>query len=86
METNSACRVVVLIGGNGSNLQALIDDTRQHNRSYSIVGVISHRPDAYGLIRAQNASIATTVVDHRQYDAQAFESALLDAEIGRAHV
>lgn len=79
MGTKPACRVVVLIGGNGSNLQALIDDTCQHNRSYSIVGVISHRPDAYGLIRAENASIATTVVDHRQYDAQAFERALLDA-------
>lgn len=80
METKSSdSRVVVLIGGSGSNLQALIDDTQQHHRSYSIVGVISHRPEAYGLVRAQNASITTTVVDHKQYDIAAFESALLTA-------
>lgn len=79
METKTTCRVVVLIGGNGSNLQALIDYTHKESPAYTLAGVISHRADAYGLIRAQNAKIPTTVVDHREHDAVSFESALLNS-------
>ncbi len=61
------CRVVVLICGNGSNLQALIDNTTLAS-CVDIVGVISHRPNAYGLVRAQQANIATSIVDHTQFD------------------
>lgn len=72
----SPCPVVVLIGGNGSNLQALIDH-EQHHRAYEIVGVISHREQAYGLTRAKLAGIPTTVIDHQQFQArEAFEDAL----------
>ena len=46
---NSKNRVVVLLSGNGSNLQALLE--QQSIYSYDIVGVISNRPDAYGLER-----------------------------------
>lgn len=54
-------RILVLISGNGSNLQALIDacDTPKL-RSSRIIRVISNRKDAHGLIRAQNVSIPTT--------------------------
>lgn len=70
------CRVVVLIGGNGSNLQAIID--RQSVKScYQVVGVISHRSDAYGLERAKRAQIATSIVPHQDYaDRFDFERAL----------
>lgn len=72
-------RVVVMIGGNGSNLQALIDHP-SHHQSYDIVGVISHRPDAYGLQRAAKAQIPTQIIDHTQYDTrEAFETALINA-------
>jgi phosphoribosylglycinamide formyltransferase-1 len=75
----SAPPVVVLIGGNGSNLQALIDKGIKGHPIH-IVGVISHRPDAYGLIRAQNAGIPTQVISHLDYDkSAAFEAALLAA-------
>lgn len=76
---NGPCRVVVLIGGNGSNLQAIID--RQSIKScYRVVGVISHRADAYGLTRAKNAEIPVSIVPHQDYaDRSAFESALLNA-------
>lgn len=70
-------RVVVLIGGNGSNLQSLIDRAIQN--SYQIVGVISHKPDVFGLVRAKQANIPTTVVDHKQYiDRASFERALTE--------
>ena len=57
------CRVVVLISGSGSNLQALIDDG--YNNPAHIVAVISNRADAYGLERAKRAGIANTVLDHK---------------------
>lgn len=62
--TQSACRVVVLISGNGSNLQALIDYPA---RNYNICCVVSNRPDAFGLERASKAGITTAVLDHRDF-------------------
>ncbi|MCS5710968.1 phosphoribosylglycinamide formyltransferase [Candidatus Berkiella aquae] len=73
------CPVVVLIGGNGSNLQALID-SQQHNSHYQIVGVISHRENAFGLTRAEQAGIPTLTVDHQHFSSRdEFEAALQQA-------
>ena len=55
------CRVVVLISGNGSNLQAIIDGC-DDNLNAEIVGVISHKSDAYGLVRAHQSEIDTSCV------------------------
>lgn len=52
-------RITVLISGNGSNLQALIDSLTTKLPSSTIVRVISNRQKAYGLTRAQNANIPT---------------------------
>lgn len=49
-------KIVVLISGNGSNLQSLIEVTSNDIHA-QIVAVISNQPDAYGLVRAQNAAI-----------------------------
>lgn len=74
--SSPSCRVVVLIGGSGSNLQAIIDATQPYH-SFQVVQVISHNPDAFGLTRAQNAGIATTTIDHRAFMSRAsFEEAL----------
>ncbi|MBS0286590.1 MAG: phosphoribosylglycinamide formyltransferase [Proteobacteria bacterium] len=73
------CRVVVLIGGSGSNLQALIDSQECIN-AVSMVSVVSHRPDAYGLTRAKNANIPTVVISHLDYsERDAFEADLQQA-------
>jgi len=78
--TNGHCRVVVLISGSGSNLQALIDGQQQNTLPISIVGVISNKPDVYGLQRADLASIPHCVVNHRDYDGrEAFDQALSNA-------
>ncbi len=58
-------RVVVLLSGNGSNLQALLD--QQPNYSYEVVGVISNRPDAKGLQRAELAGIPAITLDHKTF-------------------
>ncbi len=55
-------RVAVLVSGNGSNLQVLIDAMQAGELPIEIVGVISNREDAYAIKRAQQANIAVTVL------------------------
>jgi len=50
-------RLVVLISGNGSNLQAILDACASGELSASVVSVISNKAGAYGLIRARNAGV-----------------------------
>ncbi|KAH8803090.1 putative phosphoribosylglycinamide formyltransferase [Xylogone sp. PMI_703] len=57
--TSSPTKITVLISGNGSNLQALIDATKNELPNVTIIRVISNKKDAYGLTRAQEASIPT---------------------------
>ena len=66
-------KIAVLVSGSGSNLQALIDA----NLSGQIVGVISNKPDAYALQRAEKANIATAVIEHKQYPSrEAFDDVM----------
>lgn len=73
------CKVVVLISGSGSNLQALIDSLNTDSPA-QICAVISNRADAFGLQRAAKAGIATQVLDHKAFaDREAFDGALIEA-------
>ncbi|AMS29225.1 MAG TPA: phosphoribosylglycinamide formyltransferase [Hyphomonadaceae bacterium] len=73
----SKARVLVLISGGGSNLQTLIDASRSDDCAYEIVHVISNRPDAYGLTRAEQAGIAARCLDHKGFkDRSLFDAAL----------
>lgn len=73
-------RVVVLISGSGSNLQALIDGEKSGNLPINIVGVISNRPDVYGLTRAVEANIPTVLLDHKKFaDRESFDQQLMIA-------
>ena len=76
-------RVVVLISGGGTNLQAIIDGQQNGSLPIEITAVISNKPDVKGLQRAETANIATAVVDHRPYgaDRAAFADALTQALI-----
>ncbi|SFX51483.1 phosphoribosylglycinamide formyltransferase [Marinospirillum alkaliphilum] len=61
-------RVVVLISGNGSNLQALIDARgTEEGLGGDIVAVISDKADAYGLERARQADIPDRVLSPREF-------------------
>ncbi|MCY4487741.1 MAG: phosphoribosylglycinamide formyltransferase [Deltaproteobacteria bacterium] len=57
--------VGVLLSGGGTNLQAIIDAIEQDGLDAEIRTVVSNRESAYGLIRARNHRIPTTVIDHR---------------------
>lgn len=61
------CRLVILISGSGSNLQAFIDGIATAQLPATIACVISNRPAAPGLQRAQAAGIATEVIDHKLF-------------------
>jgi phosphoribosylglycinamide formyltransferase-1 len=58
-------RIGVLISGRGTNLQALIDATREGRLNATIAVVVSNRQDAAGLERARSAGIETMCLPHR---------------------
>lgn len=73
----SPLRVVVLISGSGSNLQAFIDRVADGTLPATLAAVVSNKSDAFGLERARRAGIATEVVSHRDHpDRASFDRAL----------
>ena len=60
-------RILVLISGSGTNLQAIIDAAASDDYPGEVVGVISNKADAYGLTRAANANIATATLSHKDF-------------------
>lgn len=74
----SKIRVAVLVSGNGSNLQSIIDHSEADKLNASIVCVISNRADAYALERARKHRIPAYHVNHRAYpDRESFDAAVL---------
>ena len=59
-------RAVILISGNGSNLQSLIDNAKKID--LEICSVISNKEDAFGLKRAERANISTHFVDLSRFE------------------
>ena len=69
--------VAVLISGNGTNLQSLINSCSDDNFPARIALVISNNPHAKGLIRARAAGIPTKIVNHRHFEnRELFEESL----------
>lgn len=68
MRTGNTAKVVVLISGSGTNLQALIDAQRSGQLPIEISAVISNRPAVQGLMRAEHAGIPALVVDHTGFE------------------
>lgn len=57
-------RLVILISGNGSNLQAILDACENGTLPAQVVAVISNRAEAYGLVRANTAGVKKIVLQH----------------------
>lgn len=73
-------KIVVLVSGQGSNLQALIDACQQGRIAANIVAVFSNKAQAYGLQRAEEAGIAAHALDAKSFaDREAFDAALAEA-------
>src|ERR1700712_883620 len=72
-------RIVVLISGQGSNLDAIVRASEAESWPGRVVAVISNRAGAGGLLRAQAHGIATEVLDHKAFaDRVAFDAALAE--------
>ncbi|MCB2000827.1 MAG: phosphoribosylglycinamide formyltransferase, partial [Rhodoferax sp.] len=76
--------IVILISGTGSNMAAIVRAARRENWEQRlqarVAAVISNRPQAGGLVHAQEQGIATEVVDHRSFgEREAFDQALAQA-------
>lgn len=77
-------KVGVLVSGNGTNLQALLDAQASGALAPAeIAVVISNAPGAPALARAAAAGVASEVVDHRGQPREAFEDQLLAALAAR---
>ena len=73
-------RFAVLVSGNGSNLQALMDACAAGRIQGELVGVLSNRPDAFALERAKAAGIATQVLSNQAFsDRDSYDAALIQA-------
>ena len=71
-------KIVILISGRGSNMEAIIHAQQKKVFNAHIAAVISNRPDAKGLITARTVGIPTAVVDHKSFsDRAAFDCALM---------
>lgn len=75
--TTAKPRLCVLISGNGSNLQAMIDSIEAGQLQAEIVAVISNRPGVFGLERAVKAGIPAHCLDHKDFsDRDEFDAKL----------
>lgn len=69
--------IVVLISGNGSNLQSIIDALESGQINGQITAVISNKADAYGLQRAKKHNIDQQVISHKDFASrESFDLAL----------
>lgn len=77
-------KVVVLVSGGGTNLQAIIDAVENGTiTNTKIVGVISNNKNAYALERAKKAGIPNCCISPKMFPSRAeFNQALLDTVNG----
>ncbi|MGH1469651.1 MAG: phosphoribosylglycinamide formyltransferase [Cellvibrionaceae bacterium] len=78
-KVKQTCRVVVLISGGGTNLQAIIDGQKNGDLPIEIIAVISNRPNVKGLERASHADIPAETIDHKDFSTrESFDEALIN--------
>ena len=63
-------KIIILISGSGSNLQAIIDACNSKMINGCVVGVISNKVNAFGLERAKKNNIPTNVINHNDYSSR----------------
>lgn len=78
---SGVCRVVVLVSGGGTNLQAIIDRVKDGSiTNTEIAGVISNNKNAYALIRAEKSGIPAKCISPKDYESrEIFNEKLLEA-------
>lgn len=73
-------KIVILISGRGSNMQAIVQASQSQQWPAQIAAVISNKPDAAGLAYAASQGIPTSVVESKAFsDRESFDAALQQA-------
>lgn len=85
-ENSEPLKIGVLISGSGTNLQALIDAIEAGNLDARIELVVSSKPDAKGLVRAQKAGIQTLSLNPTVYQNARVANSIIAEELQRAGV
>ncbi|WP_338860699.1 phosphoribosylglycinamide formyltransferase [Mycetohabitans rhizoxinica] len=77
-------KLVILISGRGSNMEAIVRACAAQRWPARVAAVVSNRPDAAGLAFAAAHGVTTAIVDHTRFDGrEAFDAAL--AQVLDAH-
>lgn len=77
--TSADSRLVLLISGNGSNLQAILDACASGELRAQVVAVISNNADAFGLARARRAGVpAIAFAKRKEQERRAYDIELAD--------
>lgn len=83
---NQPLALGVLVSGNGSNLQAILDAIKTGQLNAQCLLVVSNRPDAFALERAKQAGVKTCFIDHRAQQSREDFDKLLAAQLIEAGV
>lgn len=79
MTANQPLKVAVLVSGNGSNLQAIVDRIEAGEINARISCVVSNNPNAYALARAAKHGISTVILEKRLYGKRSeYDTALVE--------
>ena len=85
MESKTLKRIVILISGRGSNMEAIVQRCAEQRWPAQVVAVLANRADAAGLVFAAARGITTAVVDHKAHATRdAFDAALAQVIDGHA--
>ena len=78
-------KIAVLISGNGSNLEALIDACNKNIIKGKIDIVISNNPEAYGIVRARRSNINNKIIDNKEFETREDFDLALSQEIQKTN-
>lgn len=82
---SGARRALVLVSGEGSNLQCILDQARSGALGVEVVGVISDRPGVRALERARQAKVPALTVDHKAAGSPGIFTSQLSAALQNFH-
>lgn len=77
----SKLRIVVLVSGSGTNLQAILDAVAMGKLAAEPVLVVSNRKGAYGLVRAEKTAVSTLYFPFKPYRDSGKSRADYDADL-----
>jgi formyltetrahydrofolate-dependent phosphoribosylglycinamide formyltransferase len=75
--------MAVLLSGGGTTLENFFSKIEEGTLDAEVALVVSSRPDAYGLVRAENHGVPSAVVERKEFDTTESFSRAINAELDR---